>query len=313
MSVSLSTVQAARTIFQDGFVRVAQQTQSRFRELCDVKTGLTGKSHVFKKIDKTEMDEVTGRLQPTVGEEHTWQYRHLFPRKAQKTKILDEDDASELGLAVAPTGEISTEINSAAKRKIDKFFLEGILGDNYEGSEDSIQTIALPDSQVVAVNYREDGGSANTGLTLVKLARAKEIFMANEVYGQDVDMEEGKLCMAVSAQELKNLLIDVQQTGSIDYNEVKALVDGKINYFMGINFIRSQQMPYTLPGGGKLIRSCPMWITSGVRMGFWTDITTSIKELSNPDGAIQIRGRVRANACRKDEINVVKILTEQNV
>lgn len=312
MSVSLSTVQAARTVFQDGFVRVAQQMQSRFRDLADVKTGLTGKSHVFKKIDKTEMDEVTGRLQPTVGEEQTWQYRHLFPRKAQKTKILDEDDASELGLAVAPTGEISTEINSAGKRKIDKFFLEGILGNNYEGSEDSIQTVALPASQIVAVNYRLDGGSANLGLTLAKLARAKEIFMLNEVYGQDVDMEEGKLCMGVSAQELSNLLLDVQQTGSVDYNEVRALVDGKINYFMGINFIRSQQLPTTAPSGGKITRSCPMWLTTGVRMGFWTDITTSIKELSNPDGAIQIRGRLRANACRKDETYVVNVLTEQN-
>jgi hypothetical protein len=311
MSVSLTTVQAARTVFQEGFMRVAQQTQSRFRELADVKTGLTGKSHVFKKIDKTEMEDVTGRLQPTIGEEQTWQHRYLFPRKAQKTKILDEDDAFELALAVAPKGEIITEITSAAKRRIDKYFIEGILGTNYEGSEENVQAIALPNSQIVAVNYREDGGSANTGLTLIKLAQAKAIFQRNEVFGQDVDEEDGKLCMAVSADELKNLLIDATQVGSADYNDVKALVDGKISYFMGIHFIRSQQLPTTTPAGNKITRSCPMWVTNGVRIGFWTDITTSIKELSNPDGAIQIRGRIRCNACRKDEINVVNILCEQ--
>src|SRR5688572_15391967 len=78
MSISLTTIDAARAMFQEGFERQAQQIQSRFRNFADVKTGLTGKSHVFKKIRKMEMNDVTGRFQPTVGDEANWDYRYLF-------------------------------------------------------------------------------------------------------------------------------------------------------------------------------------------------------------------------------------------
>ncbi len=313
MSVELTTVQAARTIFQEGFERQAQQLHSRFKAYADIKTGLTGKSQAYKKIRKMEMDDVTGRLQPTVGDEATWEYRYLFPRKAQKTSVLDEDDASELGLAVAPTGEIRMEHDSAAARKLDDIFLGGILGTNYEGAEENIQPVTIPAEQIIAVNYRRDGGSANTGLTLAKLVRGKGRFGKLEVYGQNADDNMGdKICMAVSQDELDNLLYDVEQTGSADYNNVKALVDGKVDYFMGIHFLRTERLPYTSPGGGKIIRTCPMWLKNGVRLGFWEDVTTSIKELSNPDGAIQIRSKLRANSQRKDEDRVVTVLCEQD-
>ena len=128
MSFSLDTVKAARTVFQTGFDRNAQQMMERFRPYCVVKTGVTGKSQSFKKIQKREMSDVTGRLQPTVGQEQTWEYRYINPRKASLTTLLDEDDASDLDLGVAATGEIITEHNSAAARKVDKFFLDGIMG-----------------------------------------------------------------------------------------------------------------------------------------------------------------------------------------
>jgi len=312
MSVALSIPQSARTMFQEGFERVAQQLQSRFRDYADVKTGVLGKSHAFKKIQKREMTDVTGRLQDTNPEEQTFEYRYIMPRKAQLATILDEDDASELGLAVAPTGEIAMEHESAAARKVDDYFIAGILGSNLEGAEDNIQTVALPAGQVIAVNYRRDGGSANTGLTLAKLVRGKGRFGKLEVYGQGVDKKGAKVCMAVSQDELDNLLYDVVQTGSADYNKVKALVDGEVDYFMGIHFLRTERLPYTSPGGGKIIRSCPMWINTGVRLAFWNEVRTNIDILPGKSQAIQTFSRLRANACRKDEINVVNVLCEQD-
>ena len=298
-------------MFQEGFDRVAQQMQSRFRMYAEVKPGLVGKSTTFKKIQKREMRDVTGRLQPNVGEEQLFEHRYLFPKKADLTTILDVDDASELGLQVAPTGEISMEHNSAAMRKLDDYFISGILGTNYEGSEDNIQTVTLPESQIVAVNYRTDGGSANTGLTLSKLIQGKGLFGINEVYGQDVEEGGGQICMAVSQQELNNLLENVAQIGSNQYNDVKALVSGTVSEFMGIRFLRTQRLPRTTPSGGLIVRSCPMWISTGVRIGFWNDVTTRIDELTNPAGAIQIYSSLRANAHRKDEDRVVNVLCEQ--
>lgn len=299
-------------MFQEGFERVAQQVQSRFRNFASVKTGVMGKSHAFKKIQKREMKDVTGRLQPTNPEEQLFEYRYVMPRKAELATILDEDDASELGLGVAPTGEIALEHNSAAERKIDDYFIAGILGNNLEGAEDNIQTVALPNSQIVAVNYRRDGGSGNLGLTLAKLIKGKGRFGKLEVYGQGQDKQGAKVCMAVSQDELDNLLYDVEQTGSSDYNKVKALVDGEVDYFMGIHFLRTERLPFTTPGGGKIIRSCPMWVNTGVRLAFWNDVKTNIDILPTQSQAIQIYSRIRLNACRFDEDRVVNVLCEQD-
>lgn len=312
MSIPLPTIDAARAMFQEGFERQAQQIQSRFRNFADVKTGLTGKSQVYKKIRKMEMNDVTGRFQPTVGDEAVWEYRYLFPRKAEKVTVLDEDDASELGLSVAPTGEIRMEHASAAARKIDDIFLTGILGTNYEGAEEHIEPVYIPDNQKIASDYSRDGSTAHTGLTLAKLVRAKGRFGKLEVYGQDLDDGGDRVCMAVSQDELDNLLHDVEETGSADYNSVKALVDGKVDYFMGIWFLRTERLPFVSAGAGKIDRTCPMWLRNGVRLGFWNDVETTIKELANPDGALQIRSKLRANAHRKDEDRVVTVTCRQD-
>lgn len=327
MSVALTVPQSARNMFQSGMERAAQQLQSRFRAFASVKTGCTGKSSAHRKLQKMEMNDVTGRLQPTVGQEIALEHRYLFPRKADLATIVDEDDAAELDLAVAPTGEISTEHVSAAGRKLDSIFLSGILGNNLEGLEDSMSTIALPSTQYIPVDYRRDGGSGNLGLTLAKLVRAKGRFGKLEVYSQEQKESGAKLCMAISQDELDNLLYDVTQTGSADYNKVKALVDGEVDYFMGIHFLRSELLPIaaaaaTIATGnmagttvtvasGKIIRTLPMWVNTGVHLDFWYDVKTSIDVLPTQSQAIQVYSRIKAGACRKGEDRVVGIYCEQ--
>jgi hypothetical protein len=312
MAVTLSIPQSARNMFQSGMEHVAQQMQSRFKAFATVKTGCTGKSQAHRKINKAEMTDVTGRLQPTQGQELELLHRYLFPRKASLATIIDEDDAAELDLAVAPTGEVSTQHQAAANRKLDDIFISGIIGNNLEGLEDSMTTVALPAAQSIAVNYHRDGTSANVGLTLAKLVRAKGRFGKLEVYGQEARDAGAKLCMAVSQDELDNLLYDVTQTGNADYNKVKALVDGEVDYFMGITFMRSERLPVTAVANSKFTRTCPMWVSNGVHLDFWYDVKTAIDILPTRSQAVQVYSRIRVGACRKDEDRVVLVLCEQD-
>lgn len=312
MSVALTIPQACRNMFQDGLEHEAQQLQSRFRECARVKTGCTGKSQAHRIKRKVEMRDATGRLQKTVGEEQSLEHRYIFGRKAYLATLIDEDDAMDLDWAFGPTGEEQADHVSAAGRKVDDIFISGILGNNYEGTEESIATVALPAAQIIAVNYRRDGLTANQGLTLAKLIRAKGRFGKQEVYGQDAKQEGAKLWMAVGQDELDNLLYEVEQTGSADYNKVKALVDGEVDYFMGIHFKRTERLPYTEPGGGKIIRSCPMWVSTGVYMDFWYDVKTSIDVLPTQSQAVQVYSRLKVGAGRKREEYVVNVLCEQD-
>jgi len=312
MAIPLTIPQAVRNMFQDGIEHEAQQLQSRFRDMATVKTGCAGKSVAHRIKRKVEMRDATGRIQKTVGEEQSLEHRYIFARKAYLATLIDEDDAQDLEYMFGPTGEEQIDHVSAAGRKVDDIFISGILGTNYEGTEDNIQAVTLPAGQVIAVNYRRDGLTANTGLTLAKLVRAKGRFGKQEVYGQDAKQEGAKLCMAVSQDELDNLLFEVEQTGSADYNKVRALVDGEVDYFMGIHFKRSERLPYTEPGGGKIIRSCPMWVSTGVYMDFWYDVKTSIDVLPTQSQAIQVYSRLKVGAGRKREEYVVNVLCEQD-
>lgn len=310
---TLTIPQSARAVFQDGMEHLAQQKASRFQKYATVKTGVTGKASAHRRIQATEMTDVTGRIQPTIGEELGLEHRYIFPRKAQKATLIDEDDAATLALAVAPTGDIALQHRMAAGRKIDKIFLDGITGSNLEGLEDVMNPMSIPSSQVVLKGYRTDGVTGNTGLTLSKLIKAKGIFGTNEVYGQDQHEEGARLCMAVAQDELNDLLEDAEFTGSADYNKVRALVDGELDYFMGIHFIRSEQIAKAAPSGQKFVRTCPMWVSTGVYLDFWYDVKTSIDTLPTQSQAIQVYSRIKVGAARKDEKQVVLVECEQDV
>lgn len=312
MATSLTIPESARNMFQQGMEQLAQQLQSRFRAYATIKTGCTGKSQAHRKVTKEEMEDHTGRIQDTHGREMALLHRYVFPRKASLATYLDEDDAGELDLGVAPTGEIITQHQGAAQRKVDDIFIAGIVGTNYEGAEDNIATVDLPSTQKVLVTYHRDGTSTNCGLTLGKLIKAKGMFGKNEVYGQDNKDLGGQLCMAISQDELDNLLYDVEKTGSADYNNVKALVQGEVDSFLGIKFIRSERLPYTGPSNNKIIRTCPMWVSSGVQLDFWYDTKTSIDVLPTKSQAIQVYSRLKVGCGRKDEDRVVLVYCEQD-
>lgn len=306
MATNLTIPQSARIKFQEGMEHVAQQMQSRFREWAKVKTGCTGKASAHRKVTKAEMNDVTGRLAPTLGQELLLNHRYLFPRKADLATILDEDDAAELDLAVAPTGDIITQHSAAAGRKIDSIFLNGIMGANYEGQEDSLTSVTIAgaySANVIAVNLATPTTTgSNVGLTLAKLIAGKSRFGKLEVYGQDQKEAGAQLCMAVSQEELDTLLYAVEEIQSADYNKVKALVDGETDYFMGIHFKRTELLPVA-----SNVRACPMWVNTGVHLDFWYDVKTNIDTLATQSQAIQVYSRIKVGAARGGEENVVLV------
>lgn len=298
--------------FDTNWTHAAQQEISRFKKYAIVKEGITGKSISHNTVESEEMEEQVARLQKTSGTELATYSRFVFPLPHQKTTFLDEWDEALLGDVVLPKGEAVEAHRMASERKIDDIFLRGITGNNTQGVHDEMNTVAIPNSMKVAANYRRDGGSANTGLTLAKILRGKSIFGKLEVYGQNLERNGAKLCMAVSQDELDNLLFDVEQIGSADYNKVKALVDGEVDYFGGVWFIRSERLPIAAAGGGKIIRTCPMWISNRVHIDIWAGLRTKISYRDDLSEAIQIRSKMMLNACRKDEKSVVLIYTEQD-
>lgn len=309
MAIANSASGVAPNVFQKNMELAAQQLQSRFRMFADVMTGATGKAQTHRKVGKEEMDLETSRIADTGGTEATYYSRVVTPSKGVKTSLVDEDDQATLDIDVSPGGSLLTTHQAAAGRFVDRYFIAGLTGSNTELDLDgNYSTIALPSTQKVAVNY----GGSNVGMTLAKLVKAKSIFGVNEAWGQGQNSDpNARLCIAVSQRQLDDMLNSVTQVGSSDYNKVKALVDGEVEYFMGIYFLRSEQLTKTSIDGTYESVACPMWVSTGVHLDFWYDVKTSITVRNDKSEALQVRSKIKFGVSRKDEDRVVEVSCQQ--
>lgn len=138
-----------------------------------------------------------------------------------------------------PTNAKVVAMRRGLARHQDARIFATLVGTSYTGREGASGQ-ALPAAQKIAVNSHDYfGGSGNVGLTVSKIMTAKVMFDQSEIEGE-------RHLIATSAQ-IAGLLTD-DRLSNADYNTVKALVNGEINFWHGFNFIRYENTG-TFSGG----------------------------------------------------------------
>jgi hypothetical protein len=204
-------------------------------------------------------------------------------------------------------------------RAIDDEIISGFFTSNNTGENGTNATGWLSSfisgSQMVAGNV---GASAATGLNIAKLRRAKRILM--EGY---VDIDNDPLIAVISAKQHDDLLNEAQAI-SLDYNTKPVLVDGKISSFMGFNFVVSERIPGagafnsainptistgstdgTYTAGSRWM--VPVFAKSGLALGMWNDIQTSIDRRADKRNSYQVYVTGTFGAARMEEKKCVLI------
>lgn len=218
--------------------------------------------------------------------------RWMYPNDYDWADLIDNQD--KLRMLIDPTGPYTMAGAWAMGRAIDDEIISGIFNSNNTGENGTTGTGLLSaynsGSQAVAANV---GASSNTGLNIAKLRRAKQILLASEV-----DVDNDQLFMAITAKQHDDLLNEAQAI-SLDYNNTPVLVNGKISSFMGFNFIHSER----IPGGASFNTAInpavtgyttgsqwmvPFWAKSGVALGMWNDITTSVDKRADKRNSYQV-------------------------
>lgn len=92
-------------------------------------------------------------------------------------------------------------------------------------------------------------------------------------------------------------LLRETEVSSYDFNNVKALVEGKIDSFMGFKFIRTQRLPKAENG----TRSCLAWVKSKAQFGIWNDFKVKLSVRDDMEEALQIRAKFACGATRLQE------------
>lgn len=296
------------TEFGTNWQHLAQQMMKRL-EGSYIPDSVSGKEKSYNQIQSTSMRKITTRLGKTEPQDQVTEKRWLRPSAYECVDWFDEWDEKLLGSVVLPTSETTERHAMAKNRTCDEILIDALDTEESSVGDGGTDTQAFDANNIVAVNFVKPGATAvNTGLTLAKLIKAKSILGENEAYEHQGADSRGLLFAAVTQQMLDNLLYDVDQVSSKDYNAVQALVEGQVDHFMGFRFLRSEQMPWENEAND--IKRALFWHRSAVVMSDGGD-NTYIDVLPQQRHTLQIRSTAWLGATRLDEAKVVRVLVDQ--
>ena len=217
--------------------------------------------------------------------------RWVFPSDYDWADLIDDQD--KLRMLIDPTSSYVQNGVYALGRAMDQEILEAFFGTAKTGENGSTSTSFLS-TQQVAVGT---GSSAATGMNIAKLRMAKKILMAN-----NVDIENDPLYVAITAAD-HDALLNEAQVISMDYNAKPVLVDGRVTEFMGFQFIHTELIPVDADGYKRI----PVWAKSGMHLGMWNDIKTSVDRRADKRNSYQVYVTGTYGATRTEEKKVVEI------
>jgi NAD(P)H-hydrate repair Nnr-like enzyme with NAD(P)H-hydrate epimerase domain len=279
--------------------QVAQQKGSRLRDKVTIET-LNGEIRFFERVGTTQARAKTGTFEDSPVIATPFSRRAIIPHDYDWGDMIES--LQKLKTLIDPASAIVTAGGYALGRSIDDEIIAAATGNAYSG-KDGTTTVALPSTQKVAVTVG-NGGSGNTGLNLAKLIAAKSLFGMNDV---DLDDPSNELHMAVSQKQLDNLLA-VTEIKSTDYNTVKALVEGKVDGYMGFKFVRTQRLAVA-----SNIRTCFAWAKSGISVAIPQEINAKVTERADKCFNWYAYAALSVAAARMEEEKVVEVSCDESV
>ena len=287
--------------FSANLYMLAQQKGSRLRGLVSNET-LTGEKKFFTRMGSTIAVRKTGRNEDSPIIETALDNRMIVPKDYHWGDMVDTME--KLKTLTDPSGKLSMSGSYALGRAMDDEIISAMTGTAYSG-KDGTTPVVLPAAQKIALTVGSTG--ANVGLNVGKLIAAKSKFGKADL---DLDDPENALYLAVSQSQLDDLLAITQVTSS-DYNSVKALVEGKVDTFMGFKFVRTERLAKVDTGSNTNTRSCIAWLKSGVVLALPQDITTEAAKRADKCFNPYVYASMSISAGRLEDNKVVEILCEE--
>lgn len=290
--------------YSDKWGNYLQQEASRLEKYVSVETGLSGKLVTFDQYGLLDFQEKTDRMQSTVLQDAPTTRRVMHPHIFTRAIGFDEFDAKKLDNIDVPVSKTIEGLRAAAGRTMDQVMLNNFLGTNYMG-EFGTDAVAFSENQIIDDDYAETGTPEACNLTVAKLRKALTMLQKAEAWNEERRAYGDELVLACTASQINSLLQE-PEVSSFDYNTARALVEGKVDSFLGFRIIRTEQLPVS---GG--VRTCLAWVKSKAQFGIWDDFRVKLSVRDDLDETLQIRAKFACGATRLQEEAFVKILCRE--
>ena len=239
--------------FEMNLRHALQQRDSKFSSRVDFGTVEDAKKR-FTWIGAVEMRERKVKLGNTEWQDVDFYSRWVGRRVFDYPYILDKFEDIMKALT-DPTSDLLKAATMAARRQKDKVIVEA-FGATAWGGEQATVAHEFSAANIIDVQTGHPSGSAsNQPLNLEKLLELRARFDEAELDETD------PIYIAISPRQKKQLL-NTTEVKSADYNTVKALADGKINSFLGFEFVNYNKLPWA-----SNVRTCWAWAKSAVKLG----------------------------------------------
>jgi hypothetical protein len=288
MSLQITTAFVEQ--YKGNVAHLAQQKGSRLRMSVDSES-VTGKTAFFEQIGA-----VAARVRTT---RHADTPRMDTPHARRRVSLVDYDWADlidqedKVRMLIDPASQYAQAAAWAMGRAMDDAIIAAATGTAYTGVDGSTQT-AYDSNNTIAVTVRDPGvTSANYGLNIAKLLAAKEKLDAS-----DVDPEEERFII-LPARQVTSLLSTTKATNA-DYTTVKALVEGRIDTFVGFKFIRSQRTSTDGSSNDNVL----YYTKSGIKLALGAEAQARISERADKNYATQVFYSMIIGATRMEETKV---------
>ncbi len=284
---------------------LAQQMQARLRG-ATVEDTIVGESAFMEQVAPT----YARKMQSRHGDTPIMNTQHLRRRVTvfgyNWGDLVDRLD--KVRLLIDPASTYARAAAMAMSRGQDDEIIAAFFGTAYTGHSGATQLTwpngnsesspTAPGGTQVAVNdWTYGNGSGNAGLTISKLISAMVALDAAE------GDENEERFIALGARQKGQLLATTEVTSG-DYNTVRALVDAKIDTFMGFRVIHSERLQTNSSGYWRV----PAWRKSAMGFGIAQDIEGRIAERPDKNFSTQVYTDMSLGATRLEEAKLVEIV-----
>lgn len=300
--------------FSANIMMLAQQRGSRLRSSVRNEM-INAESAFFDRIGPVEPVVKAGRHSNTPQLDTPHSRRMLTLTDYEWADLIDDQD--KIRMLNDPSSEYVMAAMWSLGRAMDDEIIEAAGGVAKAGQKGNTD-VSFPLAQYYAAN---DGTNA-ANMTVSTLRSINRKF-------QDADIpDDQEKYLAVTSSQVESLLGDEKLTSS-DYATVKALVDGKIDSFMGFTFIRTQRLKTVLASeqldadfsNGSVasgtsdttdFRKCIAYTKPSLILGVGKDITARISERDDKSYSTQAYACMSSGAVRMEEEQVVIALCDES-
>lgn len=299
MSTTVTT--AMIDAFTEQVIHIAQDRGSKL-ENAVLKESKKAERASKDRLGTVELVQKASRHADTPFTEIPHTRRWTVPVPFEGSDLIDEAD--DVRVIADFENAYAVSFGMAMGRRQDATVIAAANGTALTGRDASGTQVFDANQRVAVNNHVYDSGSGDVGLSVGKLIATKSILVNN---GVDETDPMGELHCAIDGTQLGHLLASTE-IASVDFNRVKALIDGDVDRFMGITFHKFASG--ILGADGSLDTQVLVWAKGSMWLNEPIAKQIEVERLPTKSYSTQIFAKIMLGAVRLDEAKVVEILCD---